>query len=135
MIDIDYFKLYNDCYGHQKGDECLTQIAQAIEKVTKRSTDLVARYGGEEFVAILPDTDISGALKIADSMKEAIAILALPHAKSQVSNYVTLSLGLATIIPDGNITPENLIAYADEALYNAKKQGRNRVTAYGQSIT
>ncbi|MEA5553664.1 sensor domain-containing diguanylate cyclase [Anabaena cylindrica UHCC 0172] len=130
LIDIDYFKRYNDYYGHQGGDECLIQVAQAIALIPQRSIDLVARYGGEEFAAILPNTNIEGGLIIAEVIKNAIASLAITHPKSEVSNYVTLSLGVASMIPNLETTPESLIAYADEALYTAKREGRNRAIAH-----
>lgn len=130
LIDIDYFKLYNDTYGHQSGDDCLIQVAQAITKVPQRVVDLVARYGGEEFAAILPNTNIEGALLLAESIKQAIANLAIPHQSSLVSDHLTLSIGVASLIPTTEQSLEILIAHADEALYVAKKQGRNQVSAY-----
>lgn len=130
MIDIDYFKVYNDSYGHQGGDECLIKVAQEIAKVTQRQTDLVARYGGEEFAVILSNTDIKGALKVAKAIQTAIASLAIPHQHSQVSNYITLSMGVASLVPTLEQNLETLISYADQALYAAKEQGRNRVIAH-----
>ena len=129
LIDVDYFKAYNDFYGHQNGDDCLTQVAQAIAKVPRRVVDLVARYGGEEFAVILPNTNTEGALIIAESIRQAIANLAIPHSSSLVSDRVTVSLGIASLIPTTNQNLECLINYADEALYLAKKQGRNQVIA------
>ena len=126
LIDIDYFKLYNDAYGHQSGDACLIQVAQAIAKVPQRVVDLVARYGGEEFGVILPNTNIEGALLVAESIQEAIANLAIPHQSSLVSDRLTLSVGVASLIPTTEESIEILIAHADEALYAAKKRGRNR---------
>ncbi|MCU0541220.1 MAG: diguanylate cyclase [Oscillatoriaceae cyanobacterium Prado104] len=133
LIDIDYFKFYNDHYGHQCGDECLFRVAQAIDKFPKRASDFVARYGGEEFVAILPNTSLEGAFKFAELLRTAVLSLAIPHAKSQVNPYVTLSLGVAAMIPTPDNQPENLIAQADEALYRAKKLGRDRSYARGCS--
>ncbi|MBE9228078.1 diguanylate cyclase [Phormidium sp. LEGE 05292] len=130
LIDIDYFKRYNDHYGHQGGDECLIRVAQTLTEVPQRSSDLVARYGGEEFAAILPNTDLNGGLMIAESMRQAIASLAIPHAQSDVNEYITLSLGVAVLIPTIDQNPEDLIAKADEALYNAKHQGRDRAIAF-----
>ena len=130
LIDIDYFKRYNDSYGHQCGDDCLIRVAQMIAKVIKRPTDLVARYGGEEFAVILPNTDSEGALIIADSIRQAIANLAIPHQNSDVSSSVTLSMGIASQIPIVEQSLENLISQADKALYIAKNQGRNQVIAY-----
>ncbi|MEM1167557.1 MAG: diguanylate cyclase [Cyanobacteria bacterium P01_H01_bin.35] len=127
MIDIDYFKHYNDHYGHQGGDDCLMRVAQAISQVPQRPTDLVARYGGEEFAVILPNTNIEGAFTVAESIRLAIASLSIPHAQSEVSQFVTLSLGGASIIPNLEGTLEDLIYLADDALYQAKRQGRNQV--------
>ena len=127
LIDIDYFKNYNDYYGHQRGDDCLLQVARSLVKVPQRATDLVARYGGEEFVAILPNTYTEQALIVAESMRKAIAALNLLHAQSSVSSRVTISLGIASLIPTSNNTLEDLIYQADQALYLAKDQGRDRV--------
>lgn len=127
LMDIDYFKPYNDTYGHQEGDNCLIRVAQKISNVVQRPTDLFARYGGEEFAIILPETSPHGALIVAESVKKAIDKLQIPHVKSGVSQYVTLSMGVANIIPTPQLTPENLITQADEALYQAKNEGRNRV--------
>jgi diguanylate cyclase (GGDEF)-like protein/PAS domain S-box-containing protein len=129
LIDIDYFKRYNDCYGHQGGDDCLIRVAQALVRVLQRPADLVARYGGEEFAVVLPNTNTEGALAVAESIRKAIAALAIPHTESKVSDYVTLSLGAASLIPtaDNSNSPERLIAGADEALYAAKNQGRDRL--------
>lgn len=126
LMDIDYFKRYNDHYGHQRGDDCLIQVAQAIAKIPKRPTDLVARYGGEEFVAILPNTNAEGALIVAESIRMAIAAIAIPHPKSEVNPYLTLSLGVTSLIPSLDMRLEDLIANADRALYLAKNQGRDR---------
>lgn len=128
LMDIDYFKRYNDSYGHQGGDDCLIQVAQVIAQTPKRPTDLTARYGGEEFVIVLCNTDTEGALKIADAVQTAIADLAIPH-ETYVNNYVTLSMGVASLIPISGQNPESLISYADKALYTAKDQGRNRAIA------
>ncbi len=126
MIDIDHFKLYNDNYGHLEGDKCLKQISQAMNEVLFRPGDFLARYGGEEFAVVLPETDIDGAVHIAEELADSIASLALPHAYSPVSTYVTISIGIAAVIPAKNKEPENLINLADQALYQAKNQGRNK---------
>lgn len=126
LIDIDYFKNYNDYYGHQGGDDCLIEVAQALAKVPKRAMDLVARYGGEEFVAILPNTNTQQALVLAESMRTAIASLKIPHAASFISSAITISLGIASIIPREELSPDWLISQADQALYAAKEQGRDR---------
>ena len=124
MFDVDHFKLYNDFYGHQAGDECLIKITHAAQQVLKRPADLLARYGGEEFAVILPNTDETGASNIAAQIQLAIQALGIPHVKSQ-EQIVTLSLGIATQIPSIDKTSEAVISEADQALYQAKKQGRN----------
>jgi two-component system cell cycle response regulator len=130
LIDIDYFKRYNDGYGHQGGDDCLIRVAQAIAQVPQRPTDLVARYGGEEFVVILSNTDTKGALKVAQTIQEAIANLEIIHENSDVSNFVTLSMGVASLIPTLALSPEVLISHADQSLYVAKQKGRNQAIGY-----
>ncbi len=127
MADIDHFKAYNDLLGHQAGDECLKLVAKALPKAVGRSTDLVARYGGEEFAAVLPDTDVDGALAVAERMRLHVAWLALPHPGSPVASHVTISLGLAAGPAVASREPTDLVAQADAALYAAKAQGRNRV--------
>lgn len=130
MIDIDFFKGYNDEYGHQAGDDCLRQISHVLKEKVKRSTDLVARYGGEEFAVILPDTDEQGAFIVAEDIRKGIEALQIPHNQSQISKVVTVSAGGATVIPDVILKPENLITFADQALYAAKQSGRNQVVFY-----
>ncbi len=126
LIDIDYFKYYNDHYGHQGGDEVLFRVAQAIDQIAKRASDLAARYGGEEFVVILPNTPVEGAFEFAEQLRIAVLFLEIPHAKSQVNDYVTLSLGVASLIPSLDNKLEDLIAQADQALYKSKRLGRNQ---------
>ena len=128
MCDIDYFKLYNDTYGHQAGDECLRQVAAVIQHSVKRPADLVARYGGEEFVVVLPNTDIEGATCVAEMIAQQVRALQIVHAKSAVSQHVTLSLGVACCIPAPKSDPGALIALADESLYQAKASGRDQVS-------
>lgn len=128
MCDIDYFKLYNDTYGHQAGDECLRKVAGVLRNAVKRPADLVARYGGEEFVVVLPNTDIQGAAVVAEFIRAGVLGLQIVHAKSAVSKYVTLSVGVACCIPVPMSQPGTLIAIADEALYRAKRTGRDRVS-------
>lgn len=126
LADIDYFKLYNDYLGHQSGDSCLRQVAQAIKKAVRRPADLVARYGGEEFAVILPQTSGHNALQVAEKIRFQIRDLALPHPASVVSEYVSLSLGVAALIPQPKYAKQQLLSTADLALYQAKKQDRDR---------
>ncbi|MDB9519540.1 diguanylate cyclase [Roseofilum reptotaenium CS-1145] len=127
LADVDYFKRYNDCYGHLAGDDCLRKVAQVMAEAVRRSRDLVARYGGEEFVILLPNTDSIGALQVAERIHEGIGERQLPHANSDVQPYVTLSLGVACMVPSIAQSPEALIATADASLYQAKTQGRDRI--------
>lgn len=126
MFDVDYFKRFNDRYGHQEGDECLVKIAQTAQKVVYRSSDLVARYGGEEFVVILPNTNQEGAILVAERIRCAIRDLSIPHSESAVSDRVTISLGISSLIPSAQMSPKMLVEQADKALYLAKNQGRDR---------
>jgi len=127
LCDIDFFKVYNDTYGHPAGDECLRQVAKIIRQAAKRPADLVARYGGEEFAVILPNTEVEGALHLAEVIRLSVKALSIVHTGSQVSEYVTLSLGVACVIPSSESSPEELINDADKALYKAKVAGRDRV--------
>ncbi|GAB1543566.1 hypothetical protein NUACC21_62410 [Scytonema sp. NUACC21] len=132
LCDIDFFKLYNDHYGHQAGDDCLKQVAQVIDCSIRRPAGLAARYGGEEFAVILPNTTNEGAVHVATQIQLALANLKILHARSQVSDRVTLSMGLASLIPAPEFSPENLITLADRALYTSKAAGRNRYCLYNQ---
>jgi diguanylate cyclase (GGDEF)-like protein len=125
LCDVDYFKLYNDTYGHPAGDTCLMQIAQAISGAVKRPADLVARYGGEEFAVLLPNTDSDGAVQVVEIIQKKVRQLHLAHIASLVDKYVTLSFGIATIFPSHNGSVQALINTADKALYQAKDKGRN----------
>ena len=125
LCDIDYFKKFNDTYGHQAGDLCLQQVAKAIEQAVMRSTDLVARYGGEEFAVILPDTDIKGAQRVAENVRRTVRQLNITHSESEVSDRVTLSLGVASISSPDKADLDSLIAAADQGLYSAKYNGRD----------
>ncbi len=129
LCDIDYFKYYNDAYGHVVGDKCLKQIAQAIRRAVKRPADLVARYGGEEFAVIMPKTEINGAVKVAEAIKKEIGNLKIPHAQSEVNQYVSLSMGVKSTVPGLPDKPETFISNADKSLYQAKKDGRDRIVA------
>lgn len=125
MMDIDYFKPFNDNYGHGKGDDCLIKVAQALQSVIKRPCDLLARYGGEEFVALLPETDSEGVMRVAEQLRLAVEQLNYPHAHSKVASHVTVSLGCISALLTHH-SPEELLLQADHALYQAKKSGRNQ---------
>ncbi len=127
FVDIDHFKAYNDTYGHLAGDDCLRQVARALFASVKRPCDLVARFGGEEFVVLLPDTDGAGAYHVALRMCQVIEALKIPHGAALLSPYVTVSVGACVCRECRSFLPEALLACADEALYGAKNQGRNRV--------
>lgn len=127
FIDIDYFKKYNDHYGHLGGDDCLRQVANAIGKMAKRTTDVTARYGGEEFVVLLPDTDQERAEQLASALKQVVAECQLEHVASEVSDILTLSIGVATMRPHPQQPQTLLIEAADKALYRAKDEGRDRI--------
>lgn len=126
LCDIDYFKHYNDTYGHQKGDDCLQQVAQAIKKAVRNGFDVVARYGGEEFAIILPHTALFDASQVATRINIEVQQSQIPHITSLVENYVTVSLGIASRVPKLNSSPELLISEADKALYKAKNNGKNQ---------
>jgi len=128
ILDIDFFKSYNDTYGHLGGDKCLKKVADVLKMTIKRPTDLVARYGGEEFAVILPETDINSAYIVAEKIRSTVETLHISNKKSKVSNFITISVGVHTITPDSNSNkPQDLICGADRALYYAKHKGRNRV--------
>jgi diguanylate cyclase (GGDEF)-like protein len=129
FCDIDYFKRFNDTYGHQAGDECLVRVAQAMEETLNRPADLVARYGGEEFIALLVDTAIDGARLLAERMRARVEALGVEHRASGVAAHLTVSLGVASVVPRPAIRAEDLVDLADRALYAAKEGGRNRVLA------
>jgi len=126
ICDVDFFKLYNDHYGHQQGDICLSEVAQAIASQTKRPIDLACRYGGEEFTVILPETNRQGALVVAEAIRQAVLEKNIPHAVSKVADRVSLSLGVATYTGQFRTGPD-ITRVADTALYQAKERGRNRV--------
>jgi diguanylate cyclase (GGDEF)-like protein len=127
MLDVDYFKAFNDKYGHAAGDECLREVAATIAMVVRRPGDLCARYGGEEFAAILPHTDLAGARTLGERIRAAVTGLEIPHARSAVAPVVTVSIGVAAGDIAGNEEPEALLRAADRRLYEAKIAGRNRV--------
>lgn len=130
LCDIDYFKPYNDTYGHPAGDECLKQVAKAICQAAKRPADLVARYGGEEFAIILPHTTCNGALSVARNIQREIQQLNIKHSTSDVCDIITISLGICTMIPTREHSQDSLILSADKALYQAKQTGRNCYCTY-----
>lgn len=130
MVDIDYFKKYNDNYGHQAGDACLKTVAAALNAALHRPGDLLARYGGEEFVVVLPCTSREGARLIAENMRARIEALNISHAASSVVDHVTISLGVAALIPHHSRELDELQVAADQALYRAKREGRNRVAVF-----
>jgi len=127
LVDIDFFKAYNDRYGHEAGDEILKRVAAALDGAVNRPADVVARYGGEEFVAVLPGTDADGAVRLGERLRAAVAEPAIAHAGSAAGEHVTISVGVATAVPARDAAPEALVAAADRALYQAKRDGRNRV--------
>ena len=127
LCDIDYFKAYNDTYGHQTGDNCLYEVAKAIDRAVKRPGDVAFRYGGEEFAVILPHTEEQGAIKVAQEIHQQIRDLQIPHASSGVGDTISLSLGVSSMIPNGQTSSHVLVSAADKALYDAKLNGRNCV--------
>lgn len=128
MCDVDFFKNYNDCYLHPTGDKCLIEVATAMRNTVRRTGDLVARYGGEEFAIVLPNTNALGAVSVAENIRSAIKNLQITHEASSVCPYVTISVGVSTIIPTHENNFQTLIHAADRALYQAKSQGRDRVS-------
>ncbi|WP_051321266.1 GGDEF domain-containing protein [Chrysiogenes arsenatis] len=132
MIDIDYFKNFNDAYGHIAGDTCLQQIARILQESVHRAGDVVARYGGEEFACILPETDKTGAMAVATFIQQKIAALAIPHRHSQVADVITVSIGIISIPCHPNLLPGDIIGLADKQLYQAKHKGRNCISAHGE---
>ena len=133
LFDIDHFKNYNDTYGHLAGDDCLKNISQAIQNYNEIHFNLAARYGGEEFCIVLLHRSKEEAFAIAKEIKNTVLSLKIPHESSQVHSFVTVSIGVATVIPNKEITPNDLITFADYALYQSKEKGRNCVTQYGDS--
>ena len=125
LLDIDYFKQYNDCYGHIQGDECLKQVASALGKVGSRARDFFARYGGEEFVLVLPETDEEAAQKVAERCRSAIFKEQIPHAESAAGQILTISLGVGTVTPTHRDNPTAFIESVDRQLYQTKQRGRN----------
>jgi diguanylate cyclase (GGDEF)-like protein/PAS domain S-box-containing protein len=129
MIDIDYFKSFNDTYGHLSGDECIKTVAQVLNSSINRPGDLAARFGGEEFIVLLPDTEHEGAMKVARTIRATVEALQIHHGGSSINEYVTVSLGTATISPNIEQASKELVYAADRALYESKQNGRNRISA------
>lgn len=130
MMDIDNFKLFNDTYGHLAGDDCLKMISGAIHDAIKRESDFIARYGGEEFAIVLFGVDPDITENLAENVREHVIGLKIPHAASSVSQWVTVSIGVAACVPEPSVTPEKMIENADKALYSAKKEGKNKVVRF-----
>ncbi len=133
MIDIDHFKAYNDNYGHQAGDECLKQIGKVLKESVTRPEDLVARYGGEEFIAVLADTDINGAMIVAERIRSKVKALNMPHETSSIAKIVTVSMGIAGGVPNRDSLSGSFITMADKALYQAKRNGRNQIRLFAET--
>ncbi|MGD9948051.1 MAG: diguanylate cyclase [Desulfobulbus sp.] len=129
MMDIDFFKPFNDHYGHTTGDDCLRRVARAIKRCLPRGGDLAARYGGEEFVGLLPETDSKGTLEVAERLRNAVDQLNIPHERSSVADHITMSLGVATTVPSNKKDHLVLVKSADARLYQAKANGRNQVVS------
>lgn len=127
MCDIDFFKQYNDTYGHIMGDECIIKVAECLIDSFKRASDFSARYGGEEFSVILPHTESNEAIKLSNSFLENLKKIAIPHSSSSISEYVSISSGLVSVVPDEESDANLIIKAADNALYKAKGNGRNRI--------
>lgn len=130
IIDVDYFKNYNDSLGHQAGDICLQKVAECLTNVCRRASDLAARYGGEEFVVVLPGTNLAGAQQVANSIKNAVSNLNIAHPNSPISKKLTISMGISSMVPVMGCSYERLIRFADQALYEAKQAGRNTFSTY-----
>jgi diguanylate cyclase (GGDEF)-like protein len=137
VVEVDYFKLFNDTYGHGTGDDCLREIAEVIASAARRPGDLAARLGGEEFAAILCDTDLEGARAVAHHVRSAVESLAIDHETTLVQDLdvVTVSIGVASTLPDPNSGPSVLLYHADEALYLAKQEGHNCVRTYEETAS
>ncbi len=135
MCDIDYFKPYNDSFGHQQGDQCIKQVAQSMKHMVHRPGDLVARYGGEEFAVVLPALDREEAANIARVICQGVRDLRIPHPMSLANEFVTISVGVAAVVPNEHLEAADLVGFADEALYHAKKNGRNRVQVYHPDLS
>ncbi len=134
LIDIDCFKAYNDTYGHLNGDKCLRQVANVIHTCARRPADIAARYGGEEFALILPNTSLEGVMHVGESIQRQLHKLAIPHTSSVVESIVTVSIGAISVVPTHVDSPQTLINWADQALYSAKNNGRNRIASASELL-
>jgi diguanylate cyclase (GGDEF)-like protein len=134
LLDIDFFKAFNDTYGHLAGDGCLKEVARTVQIASQRPADLTARYGGEEFAVLLPATEREGAVIVADRIRQEVEQLGILHASSEIHDVVTVSMGVATLVPSLDISPLELLSKADKALYQAKAGGRNRVHVWGRAL-
>jgi diguanylate cyclase (GGDEF)-like protein len=130
FLDVDDFKAYNDHYGHNAGDICLQKIATVIKECVRRPQDLCARYGGEEFIVLLPNTSMESILQVAEKIRKSVELESIPHAYSRVNPHVTISIGVASMIPHAGLNQNILVEMADKALYNAKKMGRNQIQVF-----
>jgi diguanylate cyclase (GGDEF)-like protein len=128
LMDVDFFKDYNDHYGHPAGDAVLKRLADLMERATARAGEVVGRYGGEEFILVLPGASIHSALRTAERLKELVIAEAIPHEKSAIDGIITVSQGVVSVMPDAELTPTDLIKLADKALYRSKHKGRNTIT-------
>ncbi|MBF8999721.1 diguanylate cyclase domain-containing protein [Vibrio nitrifigilis] len=135
MVDVDYFKRYNDTYGHIAGDECLKLVGKALQSSVRRTSDICCRYGGEEFCCLLPFTDEEGATICANNILQAVRDLNIEHESSDAAKVVTVSIGQAFVVPSAAITAEQLLLYADQALYVSKQHGRNRTSIFCETET
>ncbi|RJP77829.1 MAG: diguanylate cyclase [Desulfobacteraceae bacterium] len=134
FLDIDFFKSYNDNYGHQAGDQCLKKIGEALNRNIRRSHDLLARYGGEEFIILLPHTEMEEALNLSEKIRQSIEHINIKHEFSQIANHITVSLGVASAVPTPQTDSSYLVEQADAALYQAKNNGRNQVVRYSDPV-
>jgi diguanylate cyclase (GGDEF)-like protein len=134
LCDVDTFKSYNDTLGHVEGDRCLRRLGALLAEACHRSRDRAARYGGEEFALILPNTPKSGAMTFARAIRRMVAQMAIPHPSPTVSQHVTLSGGITTCVPEADTTPESLVMRADQALYAAKRRGRDRFFSFEMQL-
>ena len=134
LLDIDFFKAFNDTYGHLAGDGCLKEVARTVQIASQRPADLTARYGGEEFAVLLPATEREGAVIVAERIRQEVESLGIMHSASGIGDVVTVSLGVATIVPTLDVSPLELLSKADKALYQAKAGGRNRVHVWGRAL-